>query len=89
MVNNLVLLNVVRRSMNFRLKTISLKHLLIKTIVFLIPWCGSLFLVNIYKPDLIDWTKLITNTYSNTLAFLVAYILTMIGFRYSNRKDIE
>lgn len=75
--------------MNFKLKTISLKYLLIKTVAFLIPWCGSIYLVNMFRPDLIDWPKLVTNTYSNTLAFLVAYILTMVGFRYSRKKDVD
>ncbi len=72
---------------NFKLKTIGLRFLLLKTAIFLIPWCGSLYAIHHYYPEFIDWPKLVTSTYANTLAFLVAYILTMVGFRYSSKKD--
>ena len=70
-----------------RIRNISLKTLTLRTTVFLSVWGGSLYVVNEVRPDLIDWEKLVTSTYANTLAFLVAYILTIVGFRYSSDED--
>lgn len=70
-----------------KFKTIGMRHLLLKIAAFLVPWCLSLYFVNRYYPELIDWPKLVTSTYANTFAFLVAYILTMVGFRYSSKKE--
>jgi hypothetical protein len=70
-----------------KFKTIGIRYLLIKIVLFLSVWSGSLYLIDKEYPDLIDWSKLVTSTYANTLAFLVAYILTVVGFRYSSKKD--
>lgn len=71
-----------------RIRNISLKTLMLRTTIFLSIWSGSLYVVSEVRPDLIDWEKLVTSTYANTLAFLVAYILTIIGFRYSNNEEM-
>jgi hypothetical protein len=70
-----------------RIRNISLKTLTLKTTIFLSIWGSSLYMVSEVRPDLIDWEKLVTSTYANTLAFLVAYILTVVGFRYSSNEE--
>lgn len=74
--------------MNFRtvLKLLSIKILLAKIAAFLIPWSLALWAVVVYSPWLIDWTKLVTTVFSNSLVFLLAYILTVLGFRYSSKE---
>jgi hypothetical protein len=68
------------RSMTFR-------TLVVKAIMFLVPWCLSLFAILHFYPNLIDVSKLITTIFSNTLVFLIIYILTVVGFQYSDKGD--
>jgi hypothetical protein len=71
----------------FTLVNVTYKTLAVKTIVFLIPWSLALFLIHRYYPDLVNMERIVSSTFSNTIAFLVAYILTMVGFRYSHRDN--
>lgn len=68
-------------------KGITLKSLLFKTFIFLLIWGGSLYAVCFYSPHIIDWEKFATTIFANTLTFLVAYILTIVGFRYSSNEE--
>jgi hypothetical protein len=53
----------------------------------MIPWTIALFTVNYFWPHLIEVEKIVTNIFSNSLVFLLGYILTVIGFRYSSRDE--
>ena len=66
---------------------VSYKTLAIKSIIFMIPWTISLFLVGYFWPHLIETEKIVTNIFSNSLVFLLGYILTVIGFRYSSKDE--
>jgi hypothetical protein len=66
---------------------VSYKTLTVKSIIFMIPWTISLFVVNHFWPHLIEVEKIVTNIFSNSLVFLLGYILTVIGFRYSSKDE--
>lgn len=68
------------------LKKIKFKSLVIKSSIFLLIWLTALILIELLNPNLIDWTKFVTAMMANTLTFLVAYVLTVIGYRY-NKSD--
>ena len=73
--------------MKLLLPAVSYKTLLIKSVVFIIPWTIALLVVKSFWPELIELPKIVTNIFSNSIVFLLGYILTMIGFRYSERKS--
>jgi hypothetical protein len=73
--------------MKFFFSKVSYKTLAIKSVVFMIPWTIALFAVNYFWPHLIESEKIVTNIFSNSIVFLLGYILTMIGFRYSSKDE--
>lgn len=72
---------IVKKILSFSIKALALKSL-----AFLILWSVALYSIFTWRPDLIEWPKLVTNTFANMFAFWLGYILTILGFRYS-RKD--
>jgi hypothetical protein len=66
---------------------VSLKSLFFKSVAFMIPWTIALAVVNHGWPHLIETEKIVTNIFSNSLVFLLGYILTMIGFRYTSKDE--
>ena len=65
----------------------SYKTLFFKSVIFMVPWTLALWAVNLFWPHLIEPEKIVTNMFSNSLVFLLGYILTMIGFRYSSKDE--
>lgn len=66
---------------------ITLRMILMKSVIFLVPWCILLAVVMNYNPGLVDMEKLVTNLFSNTLCFFICYVLAIVGFQYSSRND--
>lgn len=67
-------------------KKIGFKTLTVKSLIFMAIWTLALFVVEAIDPELMDWERFTTAMFSNTLTFLIGYILTVVGYRYS-KKD--
>jgi uncharacterized membrane protein len=70
-------------------KKLGLLGIIVKILIFLAIWASILLTVNHYKPNVIEWPKLVTNIFSNTLVFMIAYVLTVLGYRYTKSDKKE
>jgi uncharacterized BrkB/YihY/UPF0761 family membrane protein len=67
-------------------KRLGLWGIIVKILIFLLLWASTLVAVSHHRPELIDWPKLVTNIFSNTLVFMIAYVLTVLGYRYTKNE---
>lgn len=68
-------------------KNFTIKLIIKKTFLFMVPWAIAFGFTLSHYPELIDMNRVVSNIFSNTLVFFMGYVLAVFGFQYTTGQS--